>query len=342
MEFAVECRAVSKSFGDNPAVLDATFSVDRGSFAALLGPSGCGKTTTLRLVAGLERPDSGSIHLAGRAVADEGVFVPPNHRGVGMVFQEYALFPHMTVARNIAYGLRSDHKARVAEMLELVDLSGLEDRFPAELSGGQQQRVALARALAPQPHTILLDEPFSNLDAGLRAQVRAEVRRILEAAGVSAILVTHDQEEAMSMADKVAVMLDGRVIQIDTPRALYDDPLTAAVFLFLGDANRLPGQALGETVETPLGQLPLRRARTGQVEVLIRPENILIQPEEPPNARIERIEFYGDRQSVWTKLDGGDGHALKSFCHAQDHYVLGQAISVRVRGAVVAFPQKNG
>jgi iron(III) transport system ATP-binding protein len=192
MEYAVECRAVSKSFGESPAVIDASFSLEKGSFLALLGPSGCGKTTTLRLVAGLERPDGGAIYLAGRAVAEGGVFVPPNHRGVGMVFQEYALFPHMTVAKNIAYGLTSDRKARVAEMLELVGLTGLEERFPAELSGGQQQRVALARALAPQPHTILLDEPFSNLDAGLRAQVRHDVRRILEAAGVSAILVTHD------------------------------------------------------------------------------------------------------------------------------------------------------
>jgi iron(III) transport system ATP-binding protein len=338
MTEAVECQNVSKFYGDAPAVHDASLTLAAGELLALLGPSGCGKTTTLRLIAGLERPDSGKILLDGRPVADGNLFVPPNHRGVGMVFQDYALFPHMTIEKNIAYGLSSNQSARVAEMLELVSLSGFEKRYPAELSGGQQQRVALARALAPQPQTILLDEPFSNLDTGLRAQVRHDVRRILDAAGVSAILVTHDQEEAMSMADRVAVMLAGRVQQIDTPRNLYDDAATPEVFLFLGDANRLLGEALGEVVDMPLGRLTLRHAQNGRVEVFIRPENLVIHPDEIPNARIEGIEFYGDRQAVHARLDANTSHMLELMCHAQDHYTVGQPVHIRVRGAVVAFP----
>ncbi|HLA42795.1 MAG TPA: ABC transporter ATP-binding protein, partial [Aggregatilineales bacterium] len=268
---AVNCHNLKKSYDGIFAVNDASFTLSTGQFMALLGPSGCGKTTTLRLIAGLDQLDSGEIFLAGQPVSGRGIFVPPNRRNVGMVFQEYALFPHMSIEQNIAYSLARGSHRRVSEMLELVGLVGLEKRFPAQLSGGQQQRVALARALAPNPHTILLDEPFSNLDAGLRVQLREEVRRIIADAGVSAILVTHDQDEAMSMADQLGVMLRGRIAQTGTPRMLYDDPVSPEVTLFLGEANQIPGNTDGDSVETPLGRLPLRHSCQGAVEVFIRP-----------------------------------------------------------------------
>jgi len=339
-DFTVVCRDLSKSFGQVRAVAGVTLALGRGECLALLGPSGCGKTTVLRLIAGLERPDSGSIAINGRVVSAAGEFVPPHQRRVGLVFQDYALFPHMTVAQNIAYGLgrRSDRQERVAAMLALVGLDGLDGRYPHELSGGQQQRVALARALAPQPDILLLDEPFSNLDVALRRQVREEVQRILRQAGVSAILVTHDQEEAMSLGDRIALMFDGTLHQTGTPRDLYERPASRRAAQFMGDANFLSGQAQGLAAQTPLGIVPLAESAHGPVDVLLRPEALVLDGSEAgARAVVTRQMYLGARQVVWVTLTEGQ-NTLKVLCEAGTSWQPGQAVSVRVAGAGVAFP----
>jgi ABC-type Fe3+/spermidine/putrescine transport system ATPase subunit len=288
-------------YGSVRAVESVSFALRRGELLALLGPSGCGKTTVLRLIAGLERLDNGAIHLGERLVSGPGVFVPANRRRVGLVFQDYALFPHMTVEKNIAYGLagRADRRQRVAEMLALVGLDGLGGRYPHALSGGQQQRVALARALAPQPDIVLLDEPFSNLDMALRRQVREDVQRILRALGVSAILVTHDQAEAMALADRIVVMNNGRVMQIGAPLEVYRRPANTFVASFIGSP---PMNLLAGTVDLRRGEwrlggqgpaIDLRplferlngRLADGQTITLgIRPESLMPQAEPSPGA----------------------------------------------------------
>ncbi|HMQ35809.1 MAG TPA: ABC transporter ATP-binding protein, partial [Chloroflexaceae bacterium] len=259
---ALAVQGVSKRYGTLVAVDAVDLGLAPGQFMALLGPSGCGKTTLLRLIAGFEQPDAGVISVGGRTVVSPcGAGLPPEQRSVGMVFQDYALFPHLSVEQNVAYGLgRSPERAaRAADLLALVGLEGAGRRLPHQLSGGQQQRVALARALAPRPALLLLDEPFSNLDAGLRQAVRAEVRQILRREGVSALFVTHDQEEALSLADVVAVMLGGRVAQVARPRELYERPATREVAAFVGAANFLPGEADGATASCAFGTLALAR-----------------------------------------------------------------------------------
>ena len=286
-------RGVRKSFGDIEALRGADLRLDAGKVVALLGPSGCGKTTLLRCIAGLEAVDAGEVVVAG-VVVDDGVrFVAPQRRRVGMVFQEWALFPHMTVGRNVAFGLpRGERRGRrVDEALALVDLAGYAGRAPSTLSGGQQQRVALARALANNPAVILLDEPFSNLDAALRAQIRVEVQRVLKRLGVSAVFVTHQQEEAFVVGDEVAVMLDGVVVQQAPPAEIYAAPVSRAVAEFVGDANFLPGSAHGDKVEIDFGAVPLRDDEWGQVDVLVRPEHISLF--EGDDATVEGVSFHG-------------------------------------------------
>ena len=295
---ALDCAGLRKSFGDVAAVRDVSLDVRPGEILALLGPSGCGKTTTLRLIAGFERADAGVVRIGGHSVVGERLSLPPEARRVGMVFQDYALFPHLTVGANVQYGLDTPRQAprdaasglratltrltrryvpfapapadaRVREALALVSLAEMADRYPHELSGGEAQRVALARALAPRPDLILLDEPFSNLDTRLRAAVRAEVRAILKRAGAAAVFVTHDQEEAFSLADRVAVMWEGRVAQVGTPSEIYRRPATRAVAAFVGDADFLPGRLAGGVVTTELGGVAtigaghVRRGRAG-------------------------------------------------------------------------------
>jgi iron(III) transport system ATP-binding protein len=277
----IEVAGVHKSFGGPDVLRGVTMAVEPGRVVALLGPSGCGKTTLLRCIAGLEQVDAGAVWLAHKRMSSRGSHVPPERRRIGMVFQDWALFPHLSVAQNVAYGLkRQDRKSgRVAEALAMVGLDGLGDRRPGTLSGGQQQRVALARALAPRPRVLLLDEPFSNLDTALRVQVRTEVHQLLAELGVTTVFVTHDQEEAFVLGDEVAVMHEGRVVQQATPAELYARPATPWVARFIGDANLVPATAVGQRAVTPVGEVPLERAMHGEVQVLLRPEELLLRPE---------------------------------------------------------------
>src|SRR5687768_8109680 len=256
----IRVDGVTKRFGGATAVADASLCVARGEVVALLGPSGCGKTTLLRLIAGFERPDRGSIEVDRRIVAGSA-WVAPEARRVGMVFQDYALFPHLTVAANVGFGLpRRARAGRVPELLAIVGLTGLERRYPHELSGGQQQRVALARALAPAPELVLLDEPWSNVDPFLRESLRAEVAEIIRPLGVTVLLVTHDREEAFSLADRIALMRDGSVVQEGTAEELYFAPATRWAAEFVGAANVLPGRVVAGRVETALGAFPANGA----------------------------------------------------------------------------------
>ena len=290
----VAVDGVSKRFGAVQAVAGADVRVQQAEFLALLGPSGCGKTTLLRLVAGFERPDAGSILIEGRAVTGKA-WVPPERRRVGMVFQDYALFPHRTVAENVGYGVaRRVRSRRVAETLELVGLNGYEGRYPHELSGGEQQLVALARALAPEPALVLLDEPWSNIDPLVRAGMRSEVAAILRAAGVTAVLVTHDREEAFSLADRIALMRGGTILQTATAEELYLAPADRWVAEFVGAANFLPGTFAGGLVETALGRFPVVNGNGATaVQVLIRPELLELRPDPGGPAEVIGREFRG-------------------------------------------------
>ena len=298
-----------KHYGEVPAVEALDLEVEAGSICALLGPSGCGKTTTLRLIAGLERPDRGEIALGDRVLSGPGEFVTPERRRIGMVFQDYALFPHLDVGGNVGYGLgRKPDRTRVDEVLELVGLAADRGRSVHELSGGQQQRVALARALAPTPDLILLDEPFSNLDAGLRERLRDEVRQILARARVTALFVTHDQAEALSIAETVAVMNAGRVEQVGTPEEIYSRPASRWVARFLGEIEVVPGEAGGGSVRCELGSLPAEHEIEGPVDVLIRPESVAVGlsgPQNSASAEVVSRRFYGHDQLLGLRLASG-------------------------------------
>ncbi len=333
-------EGIARRYGSIVALSSVDLAVQQGELVALLGPSGCGKTTTLRLIAGFESPDSGTITIAGQQVANGATTVPPERRKVGMVFQEYALFPHLSVAENVGFGvMKSPNRAQlVGEALDLVGLNGLEERMPNQLSGGQQQRVALARALAPRPDLVLLDEPFSNLDPHLRSQVRDEVREILRTAGATAVLVTHDQEEALTLADRVAVMFDGRIVQCDAPEATYHRPVNRQVARFIGDAQFLPGSASGEFVSTELGSLPLARKIHGEVNVLIRPE-MLDLGDDPargglPVSVIER-RFVGRELLATVEAESGARLVVRALNDAP--WVVGDDLFVSVKGTVIAF-----
>jgi iron(III) transport system ATP-binding protein len=291
-----------KRFGSQPVLAGLQLNVPAGSLTAILGESGSGKTTLLRVLAGFERPDRGSVQIGDRTVDDARAHVHPEQRRVGYVPQEGALFPHLTVAANVGFGLpRARRRARVPELLELVGLVQLAERYPHQLSGGQQQRVALARALAIEPEVVLLDEPFAGLDAHMRAAMREEVGAILRAAGTTTLLVTHDQEEALSLADLVAVLREGRIVQHAAPQSLYTQPLDDALARFVGEANVLAGVLHGELVQTPLGTLPARwhgerPPDAAAVTVLVRPEQLRLAPADAPDGlagRVERVGFHG-------------------------------------------------
>ena len=339
MTIALQVEGISKAFDGTPVVKNISLEAESGEFITLLGPSGCGKTTTLRLLAGFEQPDSGSICINRQTVAARNVFIPAEKRRIGMVFQDYALFPHLNVTDNIAFGLqgqRKEKQKRADAMLELVGLQDYGDRMPYELSGGQQQRVALARALAPQPDIVLLDEPFSNLDAALRTQVRGEVRSILREAGTTTIFVTHDQEEALSLSDKVAVIFEGKLHQIGTPFELYTRPVTKQVASFIGEANILPATAHGSRATSPLGKHRLLFPKEGEVEVLVRPDMLHLQPtDEGKPAVILWREYYGHNQRIGLRLE--DGTLLIARADTQIMYNVGQHVRVSVYAPLLAF-----
>ena len=347
---ALRVRGLEKSYGEVDVLRGIDLDVARGEFLALLGPSGCGKTTTLRVIAGFERPHAGSIEIGGEHVYDAagGRWIPPEGRRVGMVFQDYALFPHLSVARNVAFGLprsMADRDGRVGSALARVGLAGLGERTPDQLSGGQQQRVALARALAPEPEVILLDEPFSNLDAELRASVREDVRQILGEAGTTAVLVTHDQEEALSIADRVAIMLEGKIVQTGPPEELYHRPASRTIADFIGDVQFVPGQASGRRASTVLGEIPLHGAFEGPVDVMLRPEMLRLTPISAPEqhegipATIVSRAFFGHDQLLTLKLD--EGPTLKARLGAYGGFRPGDRVLVSVRGGALAYPHEQ-
>ena len=334
-------RGLRKSFGSVQAVAGADLEVRAGGTCALLGPSGCGKTTTLRMIAGLERPDGGEIVVGGRVVSGDGRFVAAEDRRIGMVFQDYALFPHMDVAANVGYGLgRRPDRERVREALEVVGLGDRGSCLVHELSGGQQQRVALARALAPTPDLVLLDEPFSNLDASLRDRLRQEVSQILRTAGVTAIFVTHDQEEAMSIAEHVAVMRDGHVEQCGTPEEVYLRPASRWMATFLGDIEVLPGEAREGRASCELGSLPIELDLDGEVDVLVRPEGLAVGVRGPANAASAEVvsrRFFGHDQLLGLRLESG--RVVRSRRLGYPAWHPGDRVQVWIEGPVEVLPR---
>ena len=327
----VRCEGLTKSYGSAQAVKDLDLTIAEGSILALLGPSGSGKTTVLRLVAGFEVPDAGIVEIAGHRVAGPGIYEPPEQRRVGMVFQDYALFPHLSVAGNVGFGIpdKSERDTRVKEVLDLVGLAGLGDRMPHELSGGQQQRVALARALCPQPAVLLMDEPFSNMDAGLRTQVRSEVREILRSTNTTALFVTHDQDEALYMGDRVAVLDWGELQQVETPESIYHTPVTRFVAEFLGLADFLPATFHDGKLETAIGAVPWDGEHPpGGVEVLVRPDDMSIAPSESGQGSIISRVFQGPSYLYEVALNsGGTVHVLQ---HHTKQYDVGTQVQVRI------------
>jgi len=336
-----------KGFGTKPVLTGVSFRVETGTLTAILGPSGSGKTTLLRVICGFERAEAGRIELDDEVVDDPTRFVPPERRRIGYVPQEGNLFPHLTVAGNVRFGLRrgADSRRRVAELLEMIGLADRARSYPHQLSGGQQQRVALARALAVQPRLVLLDEPFASLDASLRASVRADVARILRGAGATALLVTHDQDEALSMSDSVAVIRDGVIAQFDTPRAIYARPLDADLAHFVGDVNMLPGSFDGDAVTTVLGRLTLRDTPTAPAgtaaTVMIRPEQLLLAPgrdRDPQACEVIDHEFYGHDAIVRLKpLHGTAEPTLVVRVRGGIDWPRGSVTTVTVDGPVVAW-----
>ncbi len=342
---AVSCADLRRAYGPVLAVDGVSLDVVDGELLAVLGPSGCGKTTLLRLIAGFEPPDAGTISLGGQVVAGPGRFVPPERRRVGIVVQDHALFPHLTVAGNVGYGLRGprgrrndpNRAKRIADVLEMVGMAELAGRYPAELSGGQQQRVAIARALAPEPRVVLLDEPFANLDAALRTRIRLEVAGILRAAGATVVLVTHDQEEALSLADRVAVLNAGRLAQVGAPDEVYRNPADPFVARFVGDADLVEGRSDGAVLETALGRLTVTGPvpPAGPAVAVVRPETVRLTPDPAGPARVTAATYFGHDQLVHVSLDG----ALQVRARVGNERLFspGDRVRLDVDAGVVAF-----
>jgi iron(III) transport system ATP-binding protein len=359
---ALTVRGVHSAYGPVPVLRGIDLDIADGSITAIVGPSGCGKTTLLRVIAGFESPDPGSVFVGNRQVCGDGVWVPPHRRRLGYVAQDGALFPHLTVAQNIGFGLprterrsRAGSTSRITELLELVSLDpGYADRRPDQLSGGQQQRVSLARALAPRPGVVLLDEPFSALDAGLRASTRAAVAEVLAGQGVTTLLVTHDQSEALSFADQVGVMRAGRLTQIGPPRQIYEAPLDLDTAAFVGEAVTLAGVLAGSVAECALGSVPVQAdssthgaERGGTGTVLLRPEQIELTDSPPEGSDsaveavfgvVEDVDYYGHDTMLTIRLDE-PGSSVISLRHtgtaAPD---AGTKVRLRVRGTARWYP----
>jgi iron(III) transport system ATP-binding protein len=343
----VAVSGLGKSFGAQVVLAGLDLEVPAGSLTAILGPSGSGKTTLLRLLAGFERADTGTIAVGGVLVDGPGAYLPPERRRIGYVPQEGSLFPHLTVARNVGFGLPAGQRrgGKVDGLLETVGLGGFGRRYPHQLSGGQQQRVALARALAIEPAVVLLDEPFASLDAHLRASVRDDVQEIFRRAGTTAVLVTHDQDEALSVADRVAALRDGGIAQCAPPEDLYCRPADPRLASFIGEANLLEGVVSGATVKTLLGALPLDPAAAipgaaGQVTVLIRPEQIDIVPNEDGlTAQVTSYRYHGHDAVLYAQPE--DDAAVSPVVvriAGGPHRPVGSGVTLRARGPVFAWP----
>ena len=328
----IQCQGVTKSFGGTPAVRDVSLSLDPGEILAVVGPSGSGKTTFLRLLAGFEVPDEGTITLNDRTVAGPGAWVAPEARRLGMVFQDYALFPHMTVFQNVVFGLKGlprrarDRRAR--QMLEMVQMDHLSKRYSHQLSGGEQQRVALARSLAPNPLALLLDEPFSNLDPQLRVQLRAGVKNILRTSGVTAVYVTHDQQEALYMGDRVAVLNAGSVEQVGPPEDVFHQPNTRFVARFLDIADLIPATVTEDGLVTEIGLLHLTVQLPGgtEVEVMTRPDDVTISPSENGLGKVVSRDFRGMHYLYGLSLPSGI--VVHSLQHHTAYYPQGTSVDV--------------
>ena len=343
----VTVNGLGKTFGAQMVLAGLDLEVPAGSLTAILGPSGSGKTTLLRLLAGFERADSGTISIGGVLVDGPGAYLPPERRRIGYVPQEGSLFPHLTVAGNVGFGLPAGQRrgGKVDALLETVGLGGFGRRYPHQLSGGQQQRVALARALAIEPAVVLLDEPFASLDAHLRASVRADVQEIFRRAGTTAVLVTHDQDEALSVADRVAALRDGSIAQCAPPEDLYCRPADPRLASFIGEANLLEGVVSGATVKTLLGALPLDPAAAipgaaGQVTVLIRPEQIDIVPNEDGlTAQVTSYRYHGHDAVLYAQPEDDAGaKPVVVRITGGPHRPVGSGVTLRARGPVFAWP----
>ncbi|MDG5775486.1 ABC transporter ATP-binding protein [Haloarculaceae archaeon H-GB2-1] len=337
----LELVGIHKQFGGETVIENLDLSVREGELLTLLGPSGCGKTTTLRLIAGLEEPDGGEIRLRGDPVAGSGSFVAPEQRDVGIVFQEFALFPHKTAEENVAFGLHdlpeAEQKQRVDDLLDLVGLEAHRESYPDELSGGQQQRVALARSLAPEPQLLLLDEPFSNLDVDLRVEMREEVRRILKEAGVTAVSVTHDQEEAMSISDRVAVMHDGNLEQVGTPEQVFQHPESRFVASFLGHASFLSGRVQEDGILTPVGSIERDRVYGlsheydgADIDLLVRPDDVRAEPvpKSEANGQVMHRRFLGP--SILYRVELGNGDVVGCMHNHDEEVPLNEPVAVEL------------
>ncbi len=336
-EAFVHCRGLTRRFGDTTAVDDVTLEIEHGQTLALLGPSGCGKTTLLRLISGFERPDAGTISIGGVQVAGGGENVAPEKRRVGMVFQDYALFPHLSVRDNIAFGMRGNgRKERVERLLAGTGLAGLGSRMPQELSGGQQQRVALARSLAAGPQVMLLDEPFSSLDPELRHRLREAGRAILDSLQMTAIFVSHDQEEALSLSGRLAIMMDGRIEQVGSPPEVYNHPATRAVASFLGDANFLPGECSGGRLQFELGSVDAKSDLSGAVEVMVRPERLKLDGDAGIPVEVVHSDYFGHDQLATVRLPSGN--SVKVRLQPGREFEVGARTSLSLAGEVVLFP----
>ena len=347
-DYALRLSGLYKSFGEVKAVAGVGLELHRGEILCLLGPSGCGKTTTLRLIAGFDTSDAGTIHIGDRLVSGSNVNEAPEKRRVGMVFQEGALFPHLTVAKNVAFGLKKgkQRRAKVAEALKLMDLEGYDNRYPHQLSGGQQQRVALARALAPEPDLILMDEPFSSLDAGLRQHLRAEVRAILKERQATVVCVTHHQEEAMQLGDRVAVMNEGRIEQLGSPEEVFNNPETRFAAEFFGTADFLPAWRDGEHLATEIGRAPWPQVPGAassdpvEIQVMVRPDCLDMDPDEAGNGVVSERGFLGGVYRYSVALDSG--HRVQVMQSHVAHFDAGTRVKVVLREGHHLLPFVNG
>lgn len=341
----VRVAGLTKSFGSQPVLRGVDLEVPAGSITAVLGPSGSGKTTLLRLLAGFDRADAGMIMLGGRVADDTHRFVRPQLRGVGYVPQEGALFPHLTVSANVSFGVPRRERKSTAELVDLVGLAGLEGRYPHQLSGGQQQRVALARALAVRPGVVLLDEPFSSLDASLRGDVRRDVMAILAGRGATTVLVTHDQDEALATADRIAVLRAGEIVATADPRTLYRQPPDLVAALSIGEANVLVADVRGGRGRCALGTVEVvvadGRLPEGPAQLLLRPEQLQISGEpgsDGVTARVDDVQFHGHDAVLQLALGGPHGQALVARVPGDATFRHGDAVSVSVRGPGLVWP----